>query len=96
MDLVLCFIDPLSQSIKYASAQGIGFLGKLTFLHILNRARRSIGDGISAVFEVIDEVGEKLVLTSDGFKDQFEEMSSNKYGCRRLRQWLEWNHSLCG
>lgn len=92
MDLLLCRIIPDKKTLKIAGARGIGFLITRNGLITLNSDRRSIGDGSYEPFnewEYPYESGDLLVLTSDGFPDQFGGPQEKKYGKKRLRVLLE-------
>lgn len=92
MDLLLCRILPDKKLLKIAGARGIGFLVTRHGLITLNSDRRSIGDGNFEPFtewEQPFETDDILVLTSDGFPDQFGGPKSKKFGKRRLRSLLE-------
>lgn len=95
MDLMLCRIDRKNQKIISAGARGIGFLIRENELLQLDTDRRSIGDGSFDAFEQYEysfSRGDLLVLTSDGFQDQFGGEKNKKIGKRRLRGILEELH----
>lgn len=92
MDLMLCRIHPQMRTITAAGARGIGYLVRRNELVVLDADRRSIGDGDLrpfSTFTYVYEPGDLLVLTSDGFQDQFGGENEKKIGKKRLRSMLE-------
>jgi serine phosphatase RsbU (regulator of sigma subunit) len=97
MDMTLCKIDARTRSLTYASALGIAFLVKEDEVILLDNERRSIGDDNPNAFTDFScayETGDLLVMTSDGYKDQFGGPRSKKFGRNQLVQLLASLHGL--
>lgn len=92
MDLMLCRIQKSERKVLAAGARGIGYIVRRDGLVVMNADRRSIGDGDLSPFNEFSyayEPGDLLVLTSDGFQDQFGGENGKKLGKKRLRSLLE-------
>ena len=92
MDLMLCRISPDEQRVYCAGARGIGYMITSRGLVALDTDRRSIGDGSKEAFTEFHysyTPGDLLLLTSDGYQDQFGGERNKKIGKKRLRSLLE-------
>jgi serine phosphatase RsbU (regulator of sigma subunit) len=90
-DVSLCVIDKKQGTMRYAGAKGLMFLHQANQLHTLETDRRSIGEtGIRSFVTRTCAVqpGDLLVLTSDGFADQFGGEENKKFGKPRLRKLI--------
>lgn len=92
MDLMLCRISPEEQRVYASGARGIGYMITAQGLIRLDTDRRSIGDGSTEAFSEVQypyTPGDLLLLTSDGYQDQFGGEKNKKIGKKRLRSLLE-------
>lgn len=92
MDLCLVNVDTQRNQLHYASARGISFLLRDDELITLQNERKSIGEEKDASFEcfTIDyQKGDLLIMTSDGFIDQFGGGNDKKFSKRRFRSLCE-------
>lgn len=92
MDLSLCAVHEELQQVHWASARGLAWLYTQNELVPLKAERRSIGDGSDVPFEIRSisyEKGDVLVMTSDGFPDQFGGPNTKKFGRKRFRALIE-------
>lgn len=89
MDMAFVQVNREKKKLYYSSAYGIGFVVQNGTSTRLEAEKRSIGDGNSAPFATYSldyEPGALLVLTSDGFKDQFGGPKGKKFGIRQFEK----------
>lgn len=97
MDLSICLIDFEKNEIQSSGANGIIFLAKKNKVLHLKTSRQGIGGESKKVFYTQTssfEKGDLLVLTSDGFYDQFGGERNKKLGRKRFVELLQNSRKL--
>ena len=92
MDISICLIDPETRRIDYSNAKSLLYLLTKKGVQKLNTERVSIGDYPNHAFKswsIHFEPGDCLVMSSDGFPDQFGGDLDKKFGRKRFEQLLE-------
>lgn len=91
MDIGICLINPEVKTITYSNAKSYIYLLRKDGLERLNSERQSIGDVPDHAFKSWStdyESGDLLLLTSDGYTDQFGGDSNKKFGRKQFEEML--------
>lgn len=92
MDMSICLIDFDTNEIQSSGANGIIFLAKKDHVLHLKTSRQAIGGEGNKAFNTKTssfEKGDLLVLTSDGYYDQFGGERNKKIGRKRFVELLQ-------
>lgn len=91
MDLVFCVIDDRNQTLSYSGANASFFMISDGNVSEYRAERRAIGDDNFYPFtegSLTYKKGDVLILTSDGYRDQFGGNSDKKMGKARFKEIL--------
>jgi serine phosphatase RsbU (regulator of sigma subunit) len=91
MDMSICLIDFEKQTIQSSGANGLIFLAEQNSVKHIKTLRKAIGGEESKNFSTHTfnfQKGDLLVLTSDGFYDQFGGERGKKMGRKRFTEML--------
>ena len=97
MDISICLINPEKESITYSNAKSYLYLLRKDGLERLNTERQSIGDLAHHPFKSWTtnyQKGDVLVMTSDGYLDQFGGENDKKFGRKKFEELLIENPGL--
>lgn len=92
MDMSICLIDFEKQTIQSSGANGLIFLADQNSAHQIKTLRKAIGGDESKSFStktINFQEGDLLVLTSDGFYDQFGGDRGKKLGRKRFTEIIQ-------
>lgn len=92
MEGTICYFSPMSNKLIYCSAKGKGFHIPISGDIVpFSNTKNAIGDNTTEEFENFEidiNIGDKIVLYSDGLVDQFGGTSNKKFSRERLRKLL--------
>jgi serine phosphatase RsbU (regulator of sigma subunit) len=97
MDLAMISIDMDSKILSFIGARRPVFIYSEGKLNAYKTNRQSIGEDINYKWShqsIQMSPGDKVFLFTDGFTDQFGEKNKEKYGIKRLKDFLETNSHL--
>ncbi len=91
MDIGICLINPEEKTITYSNAKSYIYVLRNDGVERLNSERQSIGDVSNHPFKswtTSYQTGDVLLLTSDGYTDQFGGPNNKKFGRRQFEEMI--------